>query len=125
MSKIKLTKTQNEVVGWMKGSPSFSEYHDENFAWEAGLEEKEWKRYIKEFDEVSHDEDKMTLEFVPYEQVVDEIFYDLERFIDMLDDNRTGYWKENDRAVFAEQQSVRNLIGKIKRYITTNNHNES
>ena len=112
--KIKVNPNQVDWLDWMWGGPSFSEYDSESFAHERGLAPKEHKEYIELFDQVGWSrKDKLEFEFPNHEEVVSEIQFDLDRLIDILGDGKTGYWEENDRKIFGEQQSVRSLLRKI------------
>jgi hypothetical protein len=119
MIEIKLTPNQNEAVYFMIGSPNFCEYNSQNF-WDFREEtESERKRYIKEFDSISHDNEKMILKFIPYEAVRNEMIYDLERFreiaLDGLSYGSSPADKKADRELHGLRRSVSILINKIKK----------
>ena len=113
--KIKLSPSQVGWIDWMEGGVSFSEYDSESFARDRGIAPKEHKEYIEAFDQVGFPRrDPLEFEFPNHEEVVSEIQFELGvRLIDILEDGKTGYWEENDRKIFGEQQSVRSLLRKI------------
>tara|TARA_R110000824_G_C15137520_1_gene669670 strand:+ start:947 stop:1318 length:372 start_codon:yes stop_codon:yes gene_type:complete len=112
--KINLSKKQNAWIGWMMGGPSFSEYGSEGFDHDRGLSPEESEAYTKAYDQVSHGNKKQRFEFPRSDDVYSEIIFDMNRLIDMMEDGRTGYWVENDRAIFSDQQSIRALIRKVE-----------
>ena len=111
--KIRISAKQVDWISWMLEGPSFSEYHSKSFARDRELTPKEQREYIQAFDQVGYDKDALEFEFPNHEEVVSEIQFDLDRLIDILEDGKTGYWEENDRRIFGEQQSVRSLLRKI------------
>ena len=112
--KINLSKKQDEWIDWMMGGPSFSEYGCESFAHDRGLSPEENEEYTKAYDQVGHIEGSLKFEFPRSDDVYSEILFDMNRLIDIMGDGRTGYWVENDRAIFSDQQSIRALIRKVE-----------
>jgi len=116
--KVNLSKKQNEWIDWMMGSVSFEEYGSDSMAHDRDMSPEEVEDMTKAFDQVSHDKDNRVFAFPRIKDdlggAYSEILFDLDRLIDIMGDGRTGYWVENDRAIFSDQQSIRALIRKIE-----------
>ncbi len=92
MHSVSVSKLQAEdAIGWMLGSPSFCEYDSKDFLDGRDIKEKDREQFVWEYDKVSLDKDSMTFAFPHSQEVFGEIIYDLERLLDIIQDDLNWY----------------------------------
>ncbi len=85
---VSVSKLQSEdALSWMLGSPSFCEYDSNDFLDAREVPKEDREQYVWLYDKVDLDKDSMTFRFPHDEEVFSEVIYDLERLLDIIQDD--------------------------------------
>ena len=115
MKTIKLSEKQWEWMYWLTGTPQFEEECPE---WD-----QDFIRRLRSCDFVDNAINRLTgkkknnlpltFSFPEDQEVIDFIHEELNRLKDMVRDDLTGYYEENDKRVWGNLRSINQLISKI------------